>query len=46
MGPDAIGGVTEPIRLANKEIEALTLATLARMTEDASFTCRRHAAPS
>ena len=38
-------GVTTPIRLPGKEIEALTLAALDRMTEDFGFTTRRPPAP-
>jgi hypothetical protein len=38
---DLSTGVTTPIRLPEKEIEALTLAALDRMTEDFGFTSRR-----
>jgi hypothetical protein len=39
-------GVTTPIRLPEKDIEAMTLAALERMTEDFGFTSRRPPAPS
>jgi hypothetical protein len=39
-------GVTTPIRLSEKEIEALTLAALDRMTEDSGFTNRRPPRPA
>jgi hypothetical protein len=39
-------GVTTPIRLSEKEIEALTLAALDRMTGDSGFTNRRPARAS
>jgi hypothetical protein len=39
-------GVTTPLQLSEKDIEALTLAGLDRMTEDFGFTSRRPPAPS
>ena len=35
-------GVTTPLGLAQKEIEALTIEALDRMTEDFGFTQARH----
>ena len=39
-------GVTTPIGLSEKEIEALTIAALDRMTEDFGFTNRREGPPA